>query len=357
MPRLRVGIIGTGRKKERPDITGFFMAYQHAAGYQALPESCELVACADIVRENAESFAAANGIPAENIYLDYRAMLAEARLDVVSICTWPHLHLPMVLDSALAGVKAIHCEKPMADSWGGSRLMAQECQRRGVQLTFNHMRRFGAPFTGARDLLQSGAIGELVRVEIGCPGDIYDTGTHWIDLGGMYAGEAPAEWVIGQIDYRTEKRIFGMHSENEALASWRYTNGIHALLASGRGVGLVGASYRLVGTSGLIEVGVSGGPLLRVLRHGGTWETIDTGNETLHGPGYHERGIADAIDALLSGREPELSARRALNATEIIFAVYESSRRRGRVDLPLTIQDNPLSGLIEAGELQPAPAV
>ena len=50
--------------------------------------------------------------------------------------------------------------------------------------------------------------------------------------------------------------------------------------------------------------------------------------------------------------EPELSARRTLDATEIIFAVYESSRRRGRVDLPLNIGDNPLVAMVESGDLQ-----
>src|SRR5438477_6462505 len=85
MARLRVGIIGTGRKKEKPDVLGFAMAYRHAAGYQALRDTCTLVACADIVRENAEAFATATGIPPEGVFTDYRAMLAEANLDVVSI--------------------------------------------------------------------------------------------------------------------------------------------------------------------------------------------------------------------------------------------------------------------------------
>src|SRR5437016_4156456 len=115
--QFRVGIIGTGRKKERPDASGYAMAYSHAAAYQKLPEACRLVACADIVRENAEAFAATFSIPAQGIFTDYKAMLAGADLDIVSICTWPHLHAPMVVDCAAAGVKAIHCEKPMADSW------------------------------------------------------------------------------------------------------------------------------------------------------------------------------------------------------------------------------------------------
>ncbi len=195
MAKLRVGFIGTGRRKAQPDITGFFMAYAHADGYRALPDLCGLVACADIVRENAVAFAAANDIPEGGIYTDYRRMLGEAQPDVVSVCTWPHLHGQMVLDCAMAGVRAIHCEKPMADSWGASRLMAQECQRRGVQLTFNHMRRFGAPVRMARDLVRDGAIGDLVRIEVGCWGDISDTGSHLIDICGMYADEQPAEWV------------------------------------------------------------------------------------------------------------------------------------------------------------------
>jgi predicted dehydrogenase len=84
------------------------------------------------------------------------------------------------------------------------------------------------------------------------------------------------------------------------------------------------------------------------------WEVVDTGGETLHGPGFYERAIAEVIDALRSGRESDLSARRALNATEIIFAIYESSRRRGRVDLPLTIADNPLAAMVDAGQLSVA---
>jgi len=358
MARLRVGVIGTGRKKERPDLTGFFMAYQHAAGYRALGEQCELVACADIVRENAEAFAAAADIPASGIFTDYRAMLAAAHLDVVSICTWPHLHAPMTIDCTLAGVRAVHCEKPMADSWGASRLMAQECERRGVQLTFNHQRRFGGPFVRAHELLRRGAIGDLVRVEIGSEKDIYDTGTHWIDLCGMYVGDQPADWVIGQVDYRSEQRIFGAHAENQAMGTWRYRNGVYGVLSTGPGATMIGATMRLTGSEGTIEIGATDGPVLRVRPTGRrSWEGIDTEGEGLHGPGFYERAIADTIDALLAGREPELSARRALNATEIIFAIYESSRRRGRVDLPLTVPDHPLVTMVENGELRPVPIV
>lgn len=63
------------------------------------------------------------------------------------------------------------------------------------------------------------------------------------------------------------------------------------------------------------------------------------------------KGVHDLIDALKTGREPELSGRKALQATELIFATYESSRRRARIDLPLDIEDSPLHAMIESGDL------
>jgi predicted dehydrogenase len=224
-------------------------------------------------------------------------------------------------------------------------------------LTFNHQRRFGRPFRTARELLKAGEIGQLLRLEGSC-GDIYDYGTHYLDMFGFYNDDVTAEWVIGQIDYRRERLVFGAIVESQALCYWKYRNGVFGLLATGAGAAGIGAHNRLVGTEGIIDVGVNpDGPILRVRRKGSAeWEVIDVGEETLHGPNFIHRALADVVGSLQTGREPELSARKALNATEIIFACYESSRRRGRVDLPLTISDNPLQAMVESGELRATPA-
>ncbi len=345
MEKFRVGIIGTGRRKKRGDATGFAMAYSHAAAYKAL-DDCEIVAAADIVRENVEAFAETFDVP--NIYFDYNEMLGKEKLDIVSICTWPHLHERMVIDCAMAGVKAIHCEKPMADTWSGAQRMARMCEERGVQLTFNHQRRFGKPFRMARQFLKSGEIGELVRLEGAC-GNIYDYGTHYVDMFSFYNDETPAEWVMGGIDYSSGKLVFGAPVEDHGIFIWKYRNGVFAIMGTGAAAEAIGAHNRLIGTEGVVEVGAPDGSNLRIRRRGSTkWEVIDTQGEGLHGPGYIERAIADVVDALRTGREPELSARKALIATEIIFAAYESSRRRAKIDLPLDIEDNPLKSLIES---------
>jgi predicted dehydrogenase len=354
MDALRVGFIGTGKDPEKPGRTGYAMAYRHAAGYRALGERCNMVACADIVRENAEAFAQRNGVP--TVYTDYSEMLAREALNMVSVCTWPHLHEQMVVDCAEAGVRAVHCEKPMARTWGGAKRMARVCEERGVQLTFNHMRRFGGPFRRAKELLDAGEVGRPVLLQYG-EANLYDGGTHHIDMAGYFNDQTPAEWAICQIDYTRESLVFGAHNENAALALWKYANGVYGQCVTGRaGREVVGAYDRIVGSDGVIEVGPFGQdmPLLRVKARGsGSWEAVDCEGDGLHGPGYHERGIAQAVQCLEDGTTSELCAANALQATEIIFACWESVRRRGLVHMPLDIEDNPLEEMVASGELKP----
>lgn len=351
MSKYRVGVIGCGDNTKQRGPMGYAMAWQHGEAYEKLPEQCEIVACADISENNAKAFA--ERFEAKTIYSDYKEMLANEGLDVVSICTWMHLHAEMAIAAAEAGVKAIHCEKPMATTWGDAKRMAKVCDDLGVQLTFNHQRRFGAPFVIAKEMLQAGEIGDLQMLQYG-GGNLFDTGTHFIDMLSFFNDETPAKWVIAQIDYRKPNLVFGADHEGQVWASWEYANGVMGMAASGPGSSIIGATSRLVGTGGVIEVGVSGQkqPPLRIKRDGQTeWEAVDTRGESIHGPGFIDRAIADIIDAVTTGRESQLCARRALISTEIIFASWESSRRRGRVDLPLDVDDNALNAMIEAGQI------
>ncbi len=355
MKRLRVGIIGCGRPGRTEGATGSGTAHVHAKGYEASPD-CELVAAADIKAENLEAFCDEYGIAGR--YLDHREMLAQADLDMVSVCVWPHLHAPMVLDAARSSVRAIHCEKPMALTWGDARRMVATCEENDVQLTFNHQRRYGREFRTAKQLLQAGTIGELVRLE-SFTSNLYDWGTHWFDMMFYYNDEVPAEWVIGQIDARGGRKIFGAQVEGQGLSLIRYRNGVYGLMVTGEAfmdpkllTREERCGNRLIGTEGMIEVGVRGGPSLRVHHQGtgGAWEEVDVG-ESESWADVVGLAIQGTVDALKAGREPLLSARNALRATELIFATYESSRRRGRVDLPLDIQDSPLLSMIELGEI------
>jgi predicted dehydrogenase len=285
-------------------------------------------------------------------------MLEKENLDIVSVCVWWHLHEPMVLDCVEAGVPAIHCEKPMADTWGAAKRMAAACADAGIKLTFDHMRRFGRPFRTAKRLLDDGEIGDLVRLEFGL-WNLCDYGSHQFDMCGYFNDQSPPLWAFAQIDYRTEQIVFGAHQENEALALWKYENGVFGQCINGAGGDVIRCHNRLIGTDGVIEVGARPKdlPVLRIRRWGGgDWEAVDCAGETCHGPDFFERAVADVVRCLIEDTESELCAANALQSTELIFACWESSRRRGRVDLPLDIEDNPLQAMVESGDLKPAKA-
>lgn len=337
MSPFRVGIIGCGRPWKSQGASGFGMAHFHAQGYTASADTT-IVALADINLENARAFQAEYGV--EHIYADYQEMLAQEQLDIVSICTWPRYHAPMVIAAAEAGVRAIHCEKPMAPSYAEALSMVDTCQARGTQLTFNHQRRFGAPFRAARDLLRSGTIGQLQRLEGTCD-NLFDWGTHWFDIFGFYNDETPATWVMGQVDWRDGATIFGVPVEGQGLSLFSYENGVQGLLITGHGTKHA-LKNRLVGSDGVIEVSL-GATAIQVWGKGGrSWRDVQVAQKAGENLGeVVAQGVLDMIDALKNGREPELSARRALRATEVLFATYESSRRSGRVELPLAALASP----------------
>jgi len=376
-----IAVIGTGPDPSDPGRDGYAMGYRHGRAYEN-NEDCNLVACADIVLENGRAFAREFGLGEGTAYEEYEAMLAAVEPDLVSVCVPPGIHAPIVEDCAESGnVGGIHCEKPMADSWDDCRAMVRTCDRNRVQLTINHQRRFGAPFRKAKGLLDDGAIGELTRVEF-ADETLFDAGIHQADLCQYFTDEADIEWVMAQVDYREENVWFGTPNATQALVQWRYEDGTFGLATSGESVSEGACYLRLVGADGAIELGVDDGPTLRYRTDGGTWKSVDTGGENLHGrdsPGYLgaalgrlrtrlpllpsqdrtkpifiERAIADAVEGLKTGDEPELSGRNALRATELVFAAWESTRRRGRIDLPLDIDDNPLVAMIDAGWLGPA---
>jgi UDP-N-acetylglucosamine 3-dehydrogenase len=97
-------------------------------------------------------------------------------------------------------------------------------------------------------------------------------------------------------------------------------------------------STRVVGTDGMIEAALRTHPLRVWAKGSGQWESV-----TLEGKNSLEatvaRGVIDTVDALKHQREPELSSRKVIKATELIFATYESARRDGRIDLPLDADD------------------
>jgi predicted dehydrogenase len=340
---LQAAVIGCGRPWKSDGSTGFGMSHKHVFALKKV--GVEVVAAADISEENRIAFGEAHGV--EKLFGDYNEMLASQKFDWVSVCTWPHLHAPMVIAAAQSGARSIHCEKPMAPSYGEAKAMEQACRESGTQLTFNHQRRFATPFQQAKQLLDEGAIGTLNRMEAKC-GDLFDWGTHWLDIQFFLNNETPAEWVMGQVDLRGARKVFGAPVEGQATCHYQTQNGVSCTLFTG--LGSKGApAHRLIGSEGMIEIGGEEADLRLMNASTGGWKVMPGGEgDGIHGDIHIDRAIADAVDALHNNRKPLLAAENALRGTEVIFATYESARRGARVDLPLDVDESPLQARLDA---------
>jgi predicted dehydrogenase len=329
----------------------------HAAGYLA-DDRVSLVAVADVNRDTAAALAGDFGIDA--VFTDYRELLQTVRPDIVSICTPPAFHLDAVTAAVEAGVRAIHCEKPIALTYADALQLQAVADAAGVQLTVNLQRRFEPVHRFAREQLAAGTIGDLVSIEGYCP-NLLDWGSHILDLILFYRGDAAVEWVIGQIDVTTNRYVYGAFVETSSITQLAWPDGVRATVSTGRepatpilnlenDLGLI-----LQGTRGRIVVRGSEALVHRFgsndIRFASPYDTDPANWDHGIDPAIFActaAAVADLVDGLETGREPELSGRRGLAGAELIFATYESSRSRRRVTLPLDRHDNALlSGLAQ----------
>ncbi len=141
-----------------------------------------------------------------------------------------------------------------------------------MQLNFNHQRRFGPEFRHARELLRSGAIGDLARLEGSC-GNIFDWGTHWFDMFFFYNDERTVDWVLGQVEPSGGRSIFGIQVEGQAISQFQFENGVIGILSTNLAEGWP-LSTRIVGTDGFIEAALQTDPLRIWAKGTSKWETV-----------------------------------------------------------------------------------
>ncbi len=324
MKTYRVAFIGCGR-----------IASIHADGYK-LNKQCKVVALTDVKAEAIKAFAEKHGFTDAEIFTDYKKMLRKIKPDIVSVCLWTGLHEEVVKYCAKAKVPAIHCEKPMAPSWKAALSIAQTIERNKVQLTFNHQRRKLPIFRKARELVRKGKIGKLLRIEAFNPKNILDWGTHVVDMTFKMNGDVPATRVFGQIDAREGGSWFGIPFEQLAIGWITFTNGVTAVIQSGDQKEM-SLGFRLHGTDGDIEI-LESEPRLRIRAKGkSSWQVVKVPGH-LHGSPDNEHMklvMKDITDGLSKGKVPELTVKRALRATEVIYSWYESALKRQVIELPL----------------------
>jgi predicted dehydrogenase len=144
--QVRVGMVGTGG-----------IAYVHEAGYSECGDLAQIVAVCDVDEQVARERAA----PYEaRVYGDYRALIADAGIDLVDI-TVPHRWHYEIALAALEQGKHVLVEKPMAMTSEQALHLIQTAQAKGVKFTVAENTHFVAAYREVERLLASGAVGEI----------------------------------------------------------------------------------------------------------------------------------------------------------------------------------------------------
>ena len=225
------------RRKYRFAILGCGMiANIHAAAIRSLPDA-ELIGAADAFPAAAQRFCEKYGIHA---YESEEAMLNDANVDVVCICTPSHCHAPSAI-RALQHGKHVALEKPMALNTAQADEVIAECKKNDRLLTVISQLRFCEDIQKVKSLLAHNAFGKIVmcnlsmrywrdesyfsssswrgRLEFEGGGALMNQGIHGIDLMQYILGEP--EVLKGQI----ATLHHSVEVEDTAVAVFRFANG------------------------------------------------------------------------------------------------------------------------------------
>ncbi len=149
--RVKVGIIGSQ-----------FAADIHADSFRMMPDEAEVVAIASPTPGNAEKLAKKHNIP--RFFTDYREMLSEKDIEMVTITAPNDLHAQMTVDIANAG-RHVVCEKPLCMTLEEADLMIETCKKKGVLLMYAEELFFAPKYVKAKEMTDQGAFGKVYMVK------------------------------------------------------------------------------------------------------------------------------------------------------------------------------------------------
>lgn len=358
--KLKTALVGMGK------VTDL-----HAAALQHLKES-EFSAVCSRSPEKAMAYAEKYGVHG---YTDVAEMVTRENIDMVIILT-PH---PNHRKSSVAAIEAgahVLVEKPLASSLEDCDAMLDAAKKSNRQLGVICQRRWYPPAIRVKRAIEEGKIGRPVFGTVNMLGwrdrDYYESdpwrGTWEKEGGGVLVNQAPhqldmLQWFMGEID-----ECYGVWSnlnhpyievEDTANAILRFKDGsvgniivsnsqkpgiygkVHVHGSNGASVGVQtdGGAMFVAGMSGILEPPVNDiwtVPGEERLLKGWMKEDADFFNRLPSPMEYfHERNIEDFLQAILDGREPEITGEQGRVTVEIFTAIYRSTRDRKPVKWPL----------------------
>tara|TARA_Y100000310_G_C20702405_1_gene831070 strand:+ start:6664 stop:7695 length:1032 start_codon:yes stop_codon:yes gene_type:complete len=329
---INFGIIGCGR-----------VFLKHAESVMQL-KNAKLVGVCDIKTDRLE--AAKKKYNCKG-YEDYKEMVLQSDIDVVSICTPSGLHAEMTIKAAKAG-KHVIVEKPMAMNLHEADEMIEECKQNNVKLFVVKQNRYNEPIKRLKGALDEKRFGQLfygnVTVYWSRPQEYYDQdpwrGTKAID-GGVLMNQSShhidmIRWLMGEVKSvkaYTDTLTHDIESEDMGIVILKFKNGAVGSIVATTSVfpHNIEGSVTIMGTKGTVKVG---GVALNKME---IWKFKDWKNEdelisessenppNVYGFG-HFHYIKDAVESIQKNMPPKIDGKEGRKTLELITRIYQSAK-------------------------------
>lgn len=348
---VRVGIIGCGgiaNGKHMPSLKKV--------------KNVELVAFCDIIEEKAIEAAKEYGIEDAKVYTDYKLMLKDKTIEVIHVCTPNKSHSFITIDALEAG-KHVMCEKPMAKTAEEARKMLETSKRTGKKLTIGYQNRYRPDSLYLHKLCENGELGEIyyakghairrravptwgvfLNEDEQGGGPLIDIGTHALDLTLWMMNNYKVKSVMGSVFYKLGSKKDAANAwgswdpeqftvEDSAMGFITMENGATIMLEASWAINSLDigeAQTTLCGTEG-------GADMKDGLRLNGekmstmytTKPELGAGGVAFYGGEVENESVKEArlwMEAIVNDTEPMVKPEEALVVTEILEAIYKSSK-------------------------------
>lgn len=218
---MNAGVIGVGN-----------MGRHHARNYAEIP-GVSLVAISDVDSKIGKEIAAKFKC---QYYENYKDLLKNEKLDLVTIAVPTKLHKKVALDCIAAGVHIL-IEKPIALTVKDAKEVVSLARAKNVKFTVGHIERFNPAVLKLKEMIDSGKLGEIISVatfrlgplppQIKDVNVVVDIGVHDIDIMNWFFGRLPRK-IIAQ----GGKALLKNHEDH-----------VEAFLDYGSGSGVVTANW------------------------------------------------------------------------------------------------------------------
>lgn len=313
----------------------------HARNFVSRVPHARMAAVSDVLEESAKSAAKELGV--EKWTTDYHDILNNPEIDAVIVVTPTKYHHDIVIDTAKAK-KHILCEKPMAMDPQECREMIETANENGVKLQIGFMRRFDASFRRAKEIVDSGEIGDVVMVKSlthgpSTPhewmydieksnGPLAEVNSHDIDtLRWLTGSEAESLYAMAG-NYRCEDaREKYPNFYDTVLVNVRMKNGMMGNIDGAQGVQYgYDARVDILGTKGCVQIGgLQDKTTLTFTKDRGMVGDVVKSWMNLFHEAYVEEDIS-FVECIRNNTEPEITGLDGMMAVAIVKAGNESIR-------------------------------